>query len=636
MPSATATRRKSKARSSDRTNGAPKRAGKASSGQAGLVDAINRSQAVIEFEMDGTIITANENFLNVLGYTLDEVEGRHHSMFVEPEFSQSAEYRAFWAKLNRGEFDASEYKRLGKGGTEIWIQASYNPILDQSGTPYKVVKFATDITEQVRQRESAVKLRQVVDESESAFMMVDRDFVVNYANDSTMKMLNKYLDVFRSKWPSFDPSKVMGICIDQFHTNPSHQRNLLSDPSRLPYQTDIQVGPLTFALTVSAQRDADGNYVGNTLEWKDVTEERKRVARAKKVADYQENEVAQLSSVMTDVADGDLTQVYEPAVADEDTTEVHDTFNGIASAVNAMCGNLRDVIGNLSNNSSQLASTSTQLSGTAAQLASGAEETTVQSATVAAAAEEMSTNMTNMAGVTEKMTSNVNDVAKAVDELTASIGEIARSAEQAATTASNATKLTESSNETIGQLGAAADEIGRVIEVIQDIAEQTNLLALNATIEAARAGEAGKGFAVVATEVKELAKQTAQATEDIRQRIEGIQGSTGEAVRSIQEVGEAIQEVNASSTTIASAVEEQSVTTKEIANNVSQTAEDAATVSTGVNESATACQEISRNIAGVDQAAKQTAQGASETQTVGGDLSKLSEQLQAMVSKFKV
>jgi methyl-accepting chemotaxis protein len=449
-------------------------------------------------------------------------------------------------------------------------------------------------------------------------------------------MLNKYLDIFRAKWPSFDPSKVMGICIDQFHTNPSHQRKLLSDPNNLPFQADIQVGPLTFALTVTAQRDADGNYVGNTLEWKDVTEERKRVARAKKVAEYQENEVAQLSSVMTEVASGDLTQVYETADADEDTAEVHDTFNGIALAVNSMCDNLRQVIGELGGNSAQLASTSTQLSGTAAQLASGAEETTVQSATVAAAAEEMSTNMTSMANVTEKMTTNVQEVAKAVDELTASIGEIARSAEQAATTASNATRLTESSNETIGQLGAAADEIGRVIEVIQDIAEQTNLLALNATIEAARAGEAGKGFAVVATEVKELAKQTAQATEDIRQRIEGIQSSTGEAVRSIQEVGQAIQEVNASSTTIASAVEEQSVTTKEIARNVGQTAEDAATVSTNVNESATACQEISRNIAGVDQAAKQTAQGASETQTVGGDLSKLSEQLQGMVSKFKV
>ena len=152
------------------------------------------------------------------------------------------------------------------------------------------------------------------------------------------------------------------------------------------------------------------------------------------------------------------------------------------------------------------------------------------------------------------------------------------------------------------QLGAAADEIGKVIEVIQDIAEQTNLRALNATIEAARAGEAGKGFAVVATEVKELAKQTASATDDIRRRIEGIQNSTGESVRAIGEISEVIKNVNEVSRTIASAVEEQSITTREIAQNVAQTTTAAEAVSRGVAESASACQEVTRNISQVDQA----------------------------------
>jgi methyl-accepting chemotaxis protein len=361
-----------------------------------------------------------------------------------------------------------------------------------------------------------------------------------------------------------------------------------------------------------------------------------QLARTEKVSRYQDAEVAKVAQILSSVSHGDLTQTYEATATDEDTADTGRTFGAIGDAVNAMSEKLRGVFGNLTSNAVQLASTSTQLSATASQLAGGAEQTTTQSATVAAAAEEMSTNMSNMAASTEQMTANVRAVSTAVEELTASIGEIAKTAGQTSSIAGTAAQLADSSNSTISQLGVAADEIGKVIEVIQDIAEQTNLLALNATIEAARAGEAGKGFAVVATEVKELAKQTANATQDIRSRIEGIQASTTEAVRSIKEVGDAIQKVNSASSTIAAAVEEQSITTKEIASNVHQTAIAASTVSTAVAESATACAEITRNMTGVDQAAKETAQGASQTQVVGSELSHLSEQLRGMVSQFQV
>jgi methyl-accepting chemotaxis protein len=328
------------------------------------------------------------------------------------------------------------------------------------------------------------------------------------------------------------------------------------------------------------------------------------------------------------IKNSDLTKRLNSSAKDE----IGDLSRWFDNLVEKVQGIIKQIAGN----AKTLAGSSTELSATASQLASGAEETTNQSGTVASAAEEMTANMNNMAAATEQMTVNVKTVAAATEEMTASISEIAKNAEQSSTVAGNAATMAQSSNETIGQLGAAADEIGKVIQVIQDIAEQTNLLALNATIEAARAGDAGKGFAVVATEVKELAKQTAEATEDIRGKIEGIQSSTGLAVKSIGSISEVIQQVNEISRTIASAVEEQSVTTKEIAQNVAQTSSAAETVSVGVTQSAAASKEITQNIAGVDQAAKQTAQGAAQTQTAGVELSKLAEELQMLVGQFQV
>lgn len=602
----------------------------------GQLVAIGKSQAVIEFELDGTIIAANDNFCNAVGYTFEEIRGKHHRIFCDPTYTQSAEYVEFWDTLGRGEYASGEYKRFSKDGSPIWIQASYNPICDMNGKPFKVIKYATDVTTQVEQREAAVQLRGVMDDAEAAFMMVDRDFVVTYMNNASSKLLHTHQGTFRTVWPNFDANKILGQCIDQFHKNPQHQRTLLDDPANLPLKTDIQVGPLTIALTVTATYNSAGVYSGNVLEWKDVTEEKERVAREKKITSFQETEVAKFSEVMSRLAEGDLTRSYEVAECDEDTAEAGMTFANIADGVNSMTANLRDVIGALAANAGHLSSSSTELSSTASQLASGAEETTAQSATVSAAAEEMSMNMRNMSTSTEEVTTNVKTVATAVEELNNSIGEIAKTAENASGIAATASQLTESSNETIGELGVAAEEIGKVIEVIQDIAEQTNLLALNATIEAARAGEAGKGFAVVATEVKELARQTAGATEDIRARIQRIQLSTEDAVKSIGEVGSVIKQVNDASTTIASAVEEQSIITKDIAGNVNQTAEAVTTVATGVAESSNACEEVARNITSVDEAARQTSSGAGQLQMVGAELSELAEQLQVMVARFQI
>ena len=246
----------------------------------GQISAIGKSQAVIEFNMDGTIITANENFLGAVGYTLDEIQGKHHSIFVEEAFKQSAEYREFWASLNRGEFEAKEYKRLGKGGKEIWIQASYNPILDLNGKPFKVVKYATDITQQMLQADQAARLQGGVDGSSTASMQVDSDLKITYANQATLALVEKNKDTFQKAFPSVNFSNLIGVCVDIFHKDPSYQRRLLSDPNNLPHQADIEVGDLSFALNISVVRDLGGNHVGSTLEWQDITEQKAQANRA--------------------------------------------------------------------------------------------------------------------------------------------------------------------------------------------------------------------------------------------------------------------------------------------------------------------------------------------------------------------
>ncbi len=334
--------------------------------------------------------------------------------------------------------------------------------------------------------------------------------------------------------------------------------------------------------------------------------------------------------VMEDIAqgEGDLTIRLDESGSDE--------LSIMAKWFNAFTERMRVMVAKIANSANELNGSAIELSATATQLAAGAEQTMVRSSSVSAATEEMNANMNNMAAAGEEMSVNIKTVASAVEELTASISEVAQNANNAAEIAQKANSIAEISNDRIGKLGVAAEEIGKVIETIQDIAEQTNLLALNATIEAARAGEAGKGFSVVATEVKELAQQTASATEDIRNRIEGIQSSTNESVQSIGEISQVIRNVNEASLAIATAVKEQSLATREISENIAQTATASETVAAGVTETATATDEITKNTVGVNTSSSRASKGAARTQTASEQLSTVSTHMQELVGKFKV
>ncbi|WP_293935211.1 methyl-accepting chemotaxis protein [Iodobacter sp.] len=231
-------------------------------------EAVGKAQAVIEFDLNGKILTANDNFLSALGYRLNEIKDQHHSMFVDPVYRQSQEYSAFWDKLRRGEFDAGIYPRITKSGKKIWIQASYNPLFDVNGKPYKVVKYASDMTEAV---ESA-NLQSALDVASTNVMMADENFNIIYTNESMEKMLTNAESAIRKDVPQFTASKVLGSSIDIFHKNPSYQRNLLAG-LQAPHEAQLILGGRTFRLLVTPVFSKTKSRLGTVVEWQDRTDE---------------------------------------------------------------------------------------------------------------------------------------------------------------------------------------------------------------------------------------------------------------------------------------------------------------------------------------------------------------------------
>jgi methyl-accepting chemotaxis protein len=831
----------------------------------GQIAAIGKSQAVIEFKMDGTVLAANNNFLSALGYTLDEIKGRHHSMFVDEAFRQSYEYKEFWAALNRGEYQAAEYKRLGKGGKEVWIQASYNPIMDLNGKPFKVVKYATDITPQkqalnamladaallakaavegkLATRADATKhqgdFRKVVEGVNATLdavigpLNVSAEYVDriskgdippkitdNYngdfneiknnlnncidglgglveankvlqrmaVNDYSTKVEGSYQGVFadvakatngaqdrikhavfittrigagayreelesliklgkRSENDTLIPAFIQAMSsIDALVADAGilakaaiegklatradatkHQGDFRKVVEGVNATLDAVIGPLNVSAEyvdriskgdipprITDNYNGDFNEIKNNLnncidniqslvaetgglikasadgqlrtradatkhqgEYRRIVEGvnqmldeillpigegnrvltlirggnlRERVeidckgdhAKMKDSINGVHAWLTELIAFVTKVANGDLSASMSKA---SDMDQIHEWLvllkTNIGNVIEdterlakaAAEGNLgtradagkhkgdyRKIVEGLNKTIEMVVEPLKVTAQNATALASSSEELTAVSQQMAGNAEETATQANVVSAASEEVSKNVASVASASEEMQASIREISKNANESARVAKNAVNVAHTTNETVKKLGESSQEIGNVIKVITSIAQQTNLLALNATIEAARAGEAGKGFAVVANEVKELAKQTAKATEDIGQKIEAIQGDTKGAVTAIEEISAIINQINDISNSIASAVEEQTATTNEIGHSVTEAA-------TGVGD-------IARNIGSVALAAKNTTQGANDTQKASQELSHMAAELQKVVSRF--
>lgn len=528
----------------------PKRGGSAPLGDPDLKEiqaqlaAIRRSQAVIEFDPGGVILWANANFLNTMGYTLSEVQGKHHRMFCDPDYAEGAEYRRFWTELAEGKFHAGEFKRFGRAGREVWIQASYNPVFDEAGRCYKVVKVAADITAKKFAEEAALDRAQAVVE-------FNMDGIIQSANQNFLSLMGYSLEEIKGRHHSM-------FVTHEYKESEDYRR----------FWRDLSKGILQ-------SNDYERVGKGGKLLWVQCI--------------Y--NPIFDLNG-----RPYKIVKFVTDITARKELQKQAEEFQRM----------LRENMSAIGSTASVLASSSEELTSVSDQIGISADETTKQTQLVSAASNEVD--------------QNVQTVAAGAEQMSASIKEISRSATNAMKVTNQAVDMSRMTAQTMKRLEESSNEIGKIIKVITSIAQQTNLLALNATIEAARAGEAGKGFAVVATEVKELARQTARATEDIGRKVDSIQGETQAAVKAITEVSEVINQINDISNSIASAVEEQTASTAEISRNVANAAQSTA--------------EISGNISRVADAARQNSEGAKQTKQAAQELARTAAELQQLVSQF--
>jgi methyl-accepting chemotaxis protein len=552
------------------------------SAQAALarMAALDRSQAVIEFELDGTVVTANENFLRVLGYSLVEIQGKHHSLFVDAAERESAAYREFWASLNRGEFRSGEYKRLAKGGREVWIEASYNPVLGKDGRPVKVVKFATNITEK--------KIRSMTDASKIG--AIDRaQAVIEFKLDGTIVAANaNFLNAmgytlgeiqgrhhsmfvvaaeresadYREFWAKLNRGEYQAAEYKRIGKG-GKEVWILASYNPLIDEAGKPFGVVKFASDITAQKLKNADLAGQI----------EAIGKSQAVIEFN------LDGTII-IANDNFLKAMGYSLG-EIQGKHHSMFVEPSERESA---GYREFWASLNRGQYQAAEYK--------RIAKGGKEIWIQASynpildlnSKPFKVVKYATDVTRQVLVrmgNERVRGMMESVAAGAEELNASVREISEAMTKSRETAMGAVERVASADSQAQRLSDAAQAMSGIVELINNITGQINLLALNATIESARAGEAGRGFAVVASEVKSLANQAKQATDKIGQEIASLNSISGDVVGALNVIKQAITNVSEYVTSTAAAIEEQSTVTGEMSTSMQRAAEEAAKIAAG-------------------------------------------------------
>ncbi|CAN7321993.1 PAS domain-containing methyl-accepting chemotaxis protein [Rhizobium sp. LjRoot30] len=458
-----------------------------------IMAAISNSMAVIEFDLQGTILGANENFCRAIGYSLEEIVGKHHRMFCDPAYAASQDYREFWAGLGAGRFDARTYKRIAKGGREIWIQASYNPVV-KNGKPYKVVKFATDIT----------AAKQKAAEDESKLSAISRaQAVIEFTPTGEILTANENF----CRTTGYQLAEIVG-----------KHHSLFCDPAyvRSPEYADFwkRLAAGEFIANEFVRYGKNGNEVWIQAAYNPIVDISGKVVKVVKFATDvtpRMSAIVALGDGLRAMAEGDLTR------------HLKDTF----------VPSMEKVRRDFNEASEKLQQAMLTVGDTARSIASGSGEIRSAAGDLARRTEQQAASVEETAAAIEQISTTVTDTSRRAEAAGRLVAKTKDGAEQSGLVVRNAI-------EAMGEIEKSSKEINNIIGVIDDIAFQTNLLALNAGVEAARAGEAGKGFAVVAQEVRELAQRSAKAAKEIKELIHGSSELVKNGVTLVDKTGEAL------------------------------------------------------------------------------------------------